>query len=72
MRVDGKFLDAEGNRPEGQYVRTLAPCLSTSNLQASFFIGAFIPVKTVLWSNLSLTIIQRTRVRRADPHCKAY
>ncbi len=22
MRVDGKFLDSEGNRPEGQYVRT--------------------------------------------------
>lgn len=24
MRVDGKFLDSEGNRPEGQYVRTIA------------------------------------------------
>jgi hypothetical protein len=23
MRVDGKFLDAEGNRPEGQYVGLL-------------------------------------------------
>lgn len=22
MRVDGKFLDSEGNRPEGQYVRS--------------------------------------------------
>ena len=21
MRVDGKFVDADGNRPEGQYVR---------------------------------------------------
>ena len=21
MRVDGKFVDAEGNRPSGQYVR---------------------------------------------------
>jgi hypothetical protein len=23
MRVDGKFLDSDGNRPEGQYVRLL-------------------------------------------------
>jgi hypothetical protein len=22
MRVDGKFVDSEGNRPEGQYVST--------------------------------------------------
>lgn len=26
MRVDGKFVDADGNRPEGQYVSNYFKC----------------------------------------------
>lgn len=29
MRVDGKFVDADGNRPPGQYVSRLSPFLSS-------------------------------------------
>lgn len=28
MRIDGKFVDADGNRPPGQYVSGLSPFLS--------------------------------------------
>jgi hypothetical protein len=54
MRVDGKFLDAEGNRPEGQYVGLLVICLSCLHTST----GPPLPASAMLWLDLQTFIIK--------------
>ena len=65
MRVDGKFLDAEGNRPEGQYVRSMFLPIRLV-FQARLFPGVTVLVTAMLWSHLSVIILQRARIGRVD------
>lgn len=60
MRIDGKFVDAEGNRPVGQYVSLLF--LYDERPLNSRVVGLAIPLETMLWSHLPLAIIERARV----------
>jgi Protein of unknown function (DUF2408) len=59
MRIDGKFVDSEGNRPEGQYVR-LKPtdrCCSIIDL-LSQLTGSPLPPSTLLWCHLSFAVLE--------------
>lgn len=60
MRIDGKFVDTEGNQPQGQYVRfqLLRHELSTYAILA----GPPIPFETMLRSHLSTTVVQRASI----------
>ena len=60
MRVDGKFVDSEGERPPGQYVS--GPVRLKRNILPTRP-GPSVPVKTVLRLYLPATIIKRTGVR---------
>lgn len=62
MRVDGKFVDSEGNVPSGQYVRLLFPpgCFVTKYLSV-ICPGTTLLVKTMLWHHLPTTVKQRAR-----------
>lgn len=55
MRIDGKFVDAEGNRPVGQYV-------SNDLLNPSAFAdlpqGFVVSVATMLWAHLPLAVLK--------------
>ena len=57
MRVDGKFVDADGNRPEGQYVRCER---LTSKRRLDPVLGPLVPSPTMLRSHLSLALVERT------------
>lgn len=62
MRIDGKFVDAEGNQPDGQYVGVV-----TSNLDSlctNGISGPFILASTMLRSHIPSAIFQRTCVGR--------
>lgn len=63
MRIDGKFVDAEGNRPVGQYVRVFFIFPRVVTDQPS---GSSVPVETMLWSHLSSIVFERTCVRGID------
>jgi Protein of unknown function (DUF2408) len=62
MRVDGKFVDSEGNRPAGQYVSpNFSPILPHSISGSYYFfspLGFIISPKAMLWSYLSLVIVK--------------
>lgn len=64
MRVDGKFIDTEGNRPEGQLVRrgpVLAPlprCSDTSSGRP----GPSVPPSTMLRTLLPPNGVERTHL----------
>ena len=62
MRVDGKFVDAEGNRPAGQYVSSCIagrPGISCgANINVILATGPFILAETMLWSNLPSLILE--------------
>jgi hypothetical protein len=64
MRIDGKFVDAEGNRPPGQYVS--ARMLAHRQL-FTHITGSAILAETVLWSYLPVVILKRTSLRRTHP-----
>lgn len=69
MRVDGKFVDSEGNRPEGQLVRlpraqTCAWRLTVQNT------GAAVSPSTLLWSVLSSHGVKRADFGGADAYCQ--
>ena len=57
MRIDGKFVDADGNRPPGQYVSGLLPPspLSGDKLGSP---GFALPFKAMLWSHLSIALVE--------------
>ena len=57
MRVDGKFVDADGNRPEGQYVRCER---LPSKRRLDPFSGTPVPSPTMLRSHLSPALVERT------------
>lgn len=60
MRVDGKFVDSDGNRPAGQYVSYQLILM----MHLSFLLGAVIHAEEMLWSNLSIIVIKRAGLRR--------
>jgi len=60
MRVDGKFVDSDGNRPAGQYVSYQLILM----MHLSFLLGAAIHAEEMLWSNLSIIVIERAGLRR--------
>lgn len=62
MRVDGKFVDSEGNKPQGQYVSHLM-CLW--NVRASTdggVLGAPVPSAEMLWLDLPAVVLERTGI----------
>jgi len=71
MRVDGKFVDAEGNRPTGQYVSSnrayMTPC---GVLIVDPPSGLAVPPTPMLWPHLPVTIVQRTRIRGTHADCE--
>ena len=67
MRIDGKFVDSEGNQPAGQYVRLASTAASVSHLCVDKKIsvkGPPVSPSTVLWRHLSPPVLQRAGVRR--------
>jgi hypothetical protein len=62
MRVDGKFVDSEGNRPSGQYVRLLIQVWSI--LLRGAFLGFALHAEALLRSYLSIIIVERAGLRR--------
>lgn len=57
MRIDGKFVDAEGDRPKGQYV-SLARCAWVCLWCPDSAPGTSLSLETVLWSHLPLTVVK--------------
>jgi hypothetical protein len=78
MRIDGKFVDSEGNQPAGQYVRLASTPrqFHTAWVLTHFSVkGPPVSPSTVLWRHLSAAVLQRAGVRgthanrkRAFPH----
>lgn len=58
MRIDGKFVDSEGNRPPGQYVskQIFGFCAFCSIL---FITGAAVPSETMLRLDLPAVVVER-------------
>lgn len=56
MRIDGKFIDAEGNIPVGQYV-SHSPGINFQ-LFLSATTGAVVSSKAVLRSHLQIVVLQ--------------
>lgn len=58
MRIDGKFVDAEGHRPVGQYVsnRKQLSHIAISDLRAGLAVSA----ETMLWPHLPPSLLERT------------
>jgi hypothetical protein len=50
MRVDGKFVDSEGNRPTGQYV--CLPYFQYRFMFSFILLGPTLSAKTMLWPHL--------------------
>lgn len=67
MRIDGKFVDQEGNRPPGQYVSFF--CHQILFKKPNFLAGASLSLEAMLRTNLSAVIIERTGFRRVDAYC---
>jgi hypothetical protein len=57
MRVDGKFVDAEGNRPTGQYVSLINERRSFWNSDRINNSGLVVPLASMLWTHLPATIV---------------
>ena len=59
MRIDGKFVDSEGNKPAGQYV-----CLKLTDRHFSVIdllfqpTGSPLPPSTLLWCHLSVAVLE--------------
>ena len=72
MRVDGKFVDADGNRPEGQYVSFF--CLSSIHQAHSPAVGPALSLAPMLRSYLPVALVERTRFGGvdADSTCALY
>ena len=66
MRIDGKFVDSEGNRPPGQYVSSVVGCEGIFNRILS---GTPVPSKKMLWPNLPIIIVKRAGLGRTDAYC---
>jgi hypothetical protein len=66
MRVDGKFVDAEGNRPRGQYVSLLGTLILNTSLICNSIQGLAISPPALLWPDLPIVVIKRTSFRGAD------
>ena len=64
MRIDGKFVDSDGNQPAGQYVG-LAPTHQFTWVLTNYLKGPAVSPPTVLWRHLSAAVLQRARVRGA-------
>ena len=56
MRIEGKFVDAEGNRPDGQYVGVVTS--SPASLRADCVLGPLIPAETMLRPHIPPAIFQ--------------
>jgi Protein of unknown function (DUF2408) len=67
MRVEGKFVDSEGNRPEGQYVSLPLARRKEASLTA-LLKGLALLAQEMLWLDLSATFLKRARLRRAYAH----
>jgi len=65
MRIDGKFVDAEGNKPPGQYVS--AHMLAHRQL-FTHIAGSTVLTQTVLWFHLPVVIVERASIGRTHPH----
>lgn len=52
MRVDGKFVDAAGNKAEGQYVSPTLCFFYRQYMLTAFDPGAHVPPPTMLRSHL--------------------
>jgi hypothetical protein len=62
MRIDGKFVDSEGVRPEGQYVstRTSSDISRTFDMVLlSIMLGIVVPSEKMLRSHISVTFLKR-------------
>jgi hypothetical protein len=57
MRIDGKFVDSEGNRPSGQYVSILFQ-LITEPIYSIYQIGITVPPAAMLWAHISSAIVE--------------
>jgi hypothetical protein len=69
MRIDGKFVDSDGNRPPGQYVSQLLLGMKMSADTIISVPGALVPLKTMLWSDLSTAVVKRASVGRTYAYC---
>ena len=58
MRVDGKFVDSEGNRPEGQYVGDPVPSFDEVGLIDNSCVGSVVPFETMLWVDLPAAFVE--------------
>ena len=59
MRVEGKFVDSEGNRPGGQYVRfSFDNSKSMDNVDKPVMSGFDVSLTAMLWPTLSVIIFQ--------------
>ena len=64
MRIDGKFVDSDGNQPAGQYVR-FAPTYQFTLVLTYYVKGPAVSPSTVLWRHLPAAVLQRAGVRGA-------
>ena len=55
MRIDGKFMDSDGNRPDGQYVGTYS--ISPKELSNTSGAGAPLSVAPMLRAHISAAIV---------------
>lgn len=60
MRVDGKFVDSDGNMPSGQYVGFIL--INKASLLTIASSGSAIPSPTLPWSHLPLAILKRASI----------
>lgn len=65
MRIDGKFVDTEGNRPPGQYVSGACTCRCATIHTCA---GPTVLAETVLWPYLPSIIIERAGIGGTHPH----
>ncbi len=68
MRVDGKFVDSDGNMPSGQYVGFILK--GTTSLLMITVSGLTLPSSTLSWPHLPLAILKRAGIRRVDARRK--
>lgn len=65
MRIDGKFVDSDGNRPGGQYVSAVSYAHRRAPSQL-ILIGAALSAEAMLRPHLPSSVFQRASFRRVD------
>lgn len=67
MRIDGKFVDSEGNRPPGQYVSSFP--FHDGETRLCYRLGVAVPPAAMLRAHIPSAVVKRASFRRAYANC---